>query len=719
MSAALVWVLVGADSLGAQQPVVLSGFVRFVNLTNPGAPPFTPDPNAPAGWLSAYGRTNVNYIPTYPVIPPGFDLLGGLTGRAGFAGTDHVFVGARHVFYVLTDTGFQPVPSQPGMERRDLTGEWAVFRGSHTAPTGEIRGDFTLSIHALVSAQQTEGMATGTLTVTQATGTLAGAGLMGTVHDLRPIPEGWNNWLNNAVQQPLTGGDVMFLSITPQQRILPADTYAVAPGATNIVADDADGDGYCDLILTNPSASQVTTLLNDGLGNLSPGPTVTTGAGPVVARAGRLNLDAFPDLVVAVDGSPGLEVYLGLPGGGFGPGSFVPLPSAPVDLELADVSGDTIADVLVAVGGGPFTHGFVRVLINDGAAGFPFHLDITQGLSSPVDIHFEKGYFNAEPDLFVLDAGDLFGSPAGVRMFDIHALGVPLVGSFDCGPEPRQLAVHDLDRDGDRDIIVARYGNPLVGPPGGVDVFRATGWTTFDPPIQVLAAAATSVAVTDIEGKASPDLIVGTLFESGPTALNNWNGSGFASQSLESLGGTARRVLAADLDVNGFPTPIALFPTQGIVSVNRTVPAASVGFYGTGCPGTGGLVPVMTADRLPNLGNAAWAIQITNAAPNAPVFLFLSLRRDEIPFPGPPSDCKILLSLDLPWFLVWSGSGGLVKITDSNGYTQVTMDIPGPAFAKPFQGFDIYAQWAVVDPNGSAPFSVPLALSNGLRFTVW
>jgi hypothetical protein len=234
----------------------------------------------------------------------------------------------------------------------------------------------------------------------------------------------------------------------------------------------------------------------------------------------------------------------------------------------------------------------------------------------------------------------------------------------------------------------------------------------------VYATHALDVATMDWNGNGLPDAILGSYGDLGPVLLQDWNGAGFDSATVEPHGSEAFDVAAVDTGRNGFPAPVALLPSVGLVAIDHTVPAARAEPYGAGCPGTFGVTPRMSTSRLPNLGNGEFVISVLDAYPNVPALLFLSFRRAQTPLPGPPG-CDVLVSLDLPWFVIWSGFGALAPGVGPNGAAHVTFHIPGPAQAALFQGLDVYAQWAVLDPGGSVPTSPPLSLSEGLRMIIY
>jgi hypothetical protein len=133
---------------------------------------------------------------------------------------------------------------------------------------------------------------------------------------------------------------------------------------------DVDGDGNADIAITNQSAAQVTVLLGDGAGGLTPaaGSPVPTGAQPYGIVTADFNRDAAPDLAVANSGDGTVSVLLGDGSGGFTPAPGSPLAgfSGAIGLAAADLDGDAAPDLAVANSAA----NTVSVLLGDGTGAF-------------------------------------------------------------------------------------------------------------------------------------------------------------------------------------------------------------------------------------------------------------------------------------------------------------------------------------------------------------
>jgi hypothetical protein len=142
--------------------------------------------------------------------------------------------------------------------------------------------------------------------------------------------------------------------------------------------------------------------------------------------------------------------------------------------------------------------------------------------------------------------------------------------------------------------------------------------------------------------------------------------------------------------------------------------AVPVGF---GCPGSGGLAPLLSGLGLPRLGNLTFAAQVTGAGSSLPIHFFWSPQPDAI---GTPLGGTCLLYLDLAG-LVAGIQAGLNPIfsTTTDAAGNATLPLPiGPAAVLANVSFALQA--VILDPLGQ-PTSIPgvgIALSNALDLHV-
>jgi hypothetical protein len=135
------------------------------------------------------------------------------------------------------------------------------------------------------------------------------------------------------------------------------------------------------------------------------------------------------------------------------------------------------------------------------------------------------------------------------------------------------------------------------------------------------------------------------------------------------------------------------------VSVMLAVPRALAQKFGTGCPGTGGLVPDISAVGLPTLGNPAFGAKVSNARSFAPALLAISLTQIDVPLGG---GCNLYLAPPLVLVQAFTNAGG-----------EATVLLQVPAAGIGLDGVNLYLQYAIFDPFG--PYLGQFAFSDGLR----
>ena len=118
---------------------------------------------------------------------------------------------------------------------------------------------------------------------------------------------------------------------------------------------------------------------------------------------------------------------------------------------------------------------------------------------------------------------------------------------------------------------------------------------------------------------------------------------------------------------------------------------------GTGCSGTAGQVPALSAIGLPTSGNTAFGVQIANALGFAPWLIALASTSTTTAL---NASCTLYLQDPISHVLGFTNAAG-----------QDTFNVPIPATPN-FLGFELFFQAVVFDSNGSLPPGI--ALSNAL-----
>ena len=294
---------------------------------------------------------------------------------------------------------------------------------------------------------------------------------------------------------------VTFNLIGPSGILLPASGSPFALdgiGPQGIVAGDFNNDGIPDLAIADQTSGVLSIFQGDGSGGFTPFSTspifLELESGPLALAVGDFDGDGLLDLAF-VDGSdPFVFVLQGDGTGNFFPAGAFQCGPAPQSLAIADFNGDGIPDIVCSN---------TTLLLGDGQGNFAPApaVGLQMGSTDPVSV--AVGDFNSDglPDIAVVDAVN-----NNLSIFLNNGLGgftAPSGSPYMTGSAPSSVAVADLNRDGNLDIVVANGGAATVS------VFLGSGAGGFTAaigsPYSVDSAAA--VLVTDINGDGYPDLV--------------------------------------------------------------------------------------------------------------------------------------------------------------------------------------------------------------------
>ncbi|MCA9283861.1 MAG: hypothetical protein KDA22_01505, partial [Phycisphaerales bacterium] len=162
-------------------------------------------------------------------------------------------------------------------------------------------------------------------------------------------------------------------------------------------------------------------------------------------------------------------------------------------------------------------------------------------------------------------------------------------------------------------------------------------------------------------------------------------------------------VAVALADLNGDCVQDVVVANQGSddLSVTFGTPSAQAQSFGSGCAGTGGLVPALAATGgAPTVGNNAFGTELTQARSFAPCLMLWSASQATLAL----GDCEVLVGLP---------AASALRFTDGSGTDTWTFGIPNdPALLC----VELFFQASVFDPNGS--FSSLLAFSDAMRLRI-
>ncbi|HEX8681119.1 MAG TPA: FG-GAP-like repeat-containing protein [Ardenticatenaceae bacterium] len=330
------------------------------------------------------------------------------------------------------------------------------------------------------------------------------------------LTEGETVWLNNGAG-----------SFTPH----PTTPDFEAGNSQDVALGDLDGDGDLDAIFAIDNGSQggpETVWLNDGAGNLTAHPTTPTfGAeGSMAVALGDLDGDQDLDAVVANYYYQPETVWLNDGAGNFSPHPTIPTffdNSLSQDVALGDLDGDGDLDAVLAEASG---NGPEAVALNDGTGGFTLHPATPRfGANDSYDVALGDIDGDQDLDALIANLGN-FDSPGyewhetvwlndGAGNFTAH----PTTPHFG-GEYSEALALSDIDGDADLDAVAANTASTSAET---VWLNDGAGNFTAHPTTPTFGAGnSADIALGDLDGDGDPDAVVANYEGEAETVwLNN------------------------------------------------------------------------------------------------------------------------------------------------------------------------------------------------------
>jgi hypothetical protein len=344
------------------------------------------------------------------------------------------------------------------------------------------------------------------------------------------------------------------LTIHRSARLMPERVIDSAVNeAHDAVAVDLDRDGDLDLVSVSEADDRIVLHRNDGSPGNGGWTNVSAALGVNGARAvaaGDIDGDGDADLVAAAYNENSIFWYEsdGTPfDGGWVERTLSSGAGGAHDVTLADLDGDGDLDVA----GAQFVDGEIIWYRNNGASPPTFSSFFVDSLTHAGPRAIAAGDIDGDGDVDLAAVSETADAVVWYGNDGTPADGEWFRHRTDSGESdgPRDVALADLDRDSDLDILVSAYVGDSALWFENDGTFA--GWT---PRTITTCGGARNIAAGDFDRDGDPDVLV-SCFDDDTVKLQRSNGASppDITTTVSTLTGAngARTVLAADLDRDG------------------------------------------------------------------------------------------------------------------------------------------------------------------------
>jgi hypothetical protein len=282
-------------------------------------------------------------------------------------------------------------------------------------------------------------------------------------------------------------------------------TFQTQTGPFSVAAGDLDGDGLPDLAVVDADANlvEVFTRAPRTAFGFLLTSAFATSGSPRGIALGDLNRDGKLDMVVTALDCNCIDVALGQGNGHFVPAGTFSVASGPIAIALADLNHDGRLDVVSA------GSSMVTTWLNAGGGQLNGRMDSGLGGNTVRAMQLADLNVNGK-----IEAVAVTSSNSVSTTDDINQYGFGGFGGFGAGgTDPRGVAVTDINGDGTPDIIVANRGSGTVVV---LLAFPLTGFesSTTEPGYHAGATVrvgngSRAVAIADFDGDGRPDIATG------------------------------------------------------------------------------------------------------------------------------------------------------------------------------------------------------------------
>jgi hypothetical protein len=348
----------------------------------------------------------------------------------------------------------------------------------------------------------------------------------------------------------------------------------VGKGPGTVMLADVNHDGKLDILVANVESETLSVLLGDGKGHfvMASGPACATGKSPNDIAVGDFDGDGNLDLVIANTETPNLTVLLGNGKGGFKASAKSPFVAASRPhvhgVAVGDFNGDGKLDVVTDSWG----NNQILMLAGDGAGNLSGPGKIFNVGKRPYE-RLRVADFNKDgiPDVVTTD---LDQNAVTILLGDGHGGFREASGSpFAAGMAPWAVAVDDVNKDGNLDLVVIPYAPEVKDPKQiGMTVLLGDGrggFTTMrGSPFSLAGCRGPDrVAVGDLNGDGLRDVVVSCAQSNSLTFFIGKREGGFAitSRSLKNVGWSGLAV--GDLNGDGKDDVVVANNGSGTVTI--------------------------------------------------------------------------------------------------------------------------------------------------------
>lgn len=288
------------------------------------------------------------------------------------------------------------------------------------------------------------------------------------------------------------------------------------------------------------------------------------GSSPFGVAVADFNEDGLPDLAVSFAGDDHISLLLGTKDGGFVQGQKWFVGPVSRGMVATDVNQDGHVDLVVA----SVHSGMAVVFLGDGHGGARV-VSAPAGLA-PFNVAVGDLNGDGNPDIVVANESNtsaLLGKGVVSVLLGDGSGAFTASKPLTAGSFPADVQAADLDGDGKLDLAVVNWDSHDVSLffGNGDGTFRSVPRLPYDGP------PAYSIALAKLHHDALPDIVVGDVIGR-VHVLHNDGGGHFSPQRLLGAGAGLRCVIVADVNGDGLPDIVTANVADGTVTIRIAKP---------------------------------------------------------------------------------------------------------------------------------------------------